>query len=435
MVKLNAKSGDNVRIITKDEKYEGILMPRPDLLDDDFVVLKLENGYNIGIESKKIKKVEVLKKYQKDSSKVKKKVKFDKNLPTVSILSFGGTIASRIDYKTGGVSADYTAEDFIEIMPKLGKVANLKAKNVMSIMSEDMNPEDWQVMAKAVAKELNDKDVNGVVISQGTDTLHYSSAALSFFLQNLNKPVIFTAAQKSIDRGSSDAYLNLYCAVVAAAKLDGAVVATCMHGTISDDYCLLIRGTKLKKLHTSRRDAFRAIDELPIAKIFENGKIEILNKEFDRKNDVKVDVVSDFEAKTGLLYVYPGMDPGILDYFIDKKYRGLVIAATALGHVPTDNEKSSLIPKIQKLTKNGCSVVISSQTTYGRVHPYVYTNLRKLSVQLKCIFVEDILPEVSYVKLGWVLAQTKKADKVKKMMLTNYSGEITERSDSRSFLC
>tara|TARA_Y100000310_G_scaffold341200_2_gene439606 strand:- start:465 stop:1772 length:1308 start_codon:yes stop_codon:yes gene_type:complete len=434
MVKLNAKSGDNVRIITKDEKYEGLLIPRPDLLNDDFVVLKLDNGYNIGIENKKIKKVEILKKYQKESSKGKKKTKVDKNLPIVSILSFGGTIASRIDYKTGGVSADYTAEDFVEMIPELGKVANLRAKNVMSIMSEDMNPEDWQIMAKAVVKELNDKDVGGVVISQGTDTLHYSSAALSFFLQNLNKPVIITAAQKSIDRGSSDAYLNLYCAVVAAAKLDGAVVATCMHGTSSDDYCLLVRGTKVKKLHTSRRDAFRSIGEEALAKIFENGKIEILNKHFERKSDVKVDVVNGFESKTGLLYVYPGMDPGILDYYSEKKYKGLVIAATALGHVPTVNEKYSLLNKIKKLIKDGCAVVISTQTTYGRVHPYVYTNLRKLSIQLECIYVEDMMPEVAYAKLGWVLAQSKGMKEIKEKMLNNYAGEITERSDSKSFL-
>tara|TARA_Y100000310_G_scaffold246620_2_gene251963 strand:+ start:3241 stop:4539 length:1299 start_codon:yes stop_codon:yes gene_type:complete len=431
MVNVNAKSGDNVKVITEDEQYEGVVIPRPELLGDDFLVLKLDSGYNIGIEAKKIKKVETLKKGKDVKKVIRKKLKHNKNLPTVSILSFGGTIASKVDYKTGGVHADYTAEDFVEMMPHLEKVANLRARKVMGVMSEDMSPEDWKVMAREIGKELKDDKVDGVVVSQGTDTLHYSSAAMSFFLQDVGKPVVLTASQKSIDRGSSDAFMNLYCAVVAAGKFEGGVVGTCMHGSMSDDYCLLIRGTKVRKMHTSRRDAFRPVGEEAIAKISAEGKIEILNNNYLRSGESKVKIESDFEGKTGLIYVYPGMNPGILDYYVEKKYKGLVIAATALGHVPTIDDKYSLLDKIKKLIKNGCSVVISTQTTYGRVHPYVYTNLRKLSVQLDCIFVEDMMSEVAYVKLGWVLAQGKG---VKDKMLTNYAGEITERSDSKSFL-
>ena len=430
---MKAEYGDVVKVHTKEKNYEGILMPRPEIFEKDHTIIKLGNGYNIGIENQKIEKIEVIKKYEKKKEE-KHKISHKQGLPTVSILSFGGTISSKVDYRTGGVYADYTAEDFAAMLPELGHIANLRAEKVMGIMSEDISPEDWQLMAKRIAKELNDKDAAGVVVTQGTDTLHFSTAAMSFFLRNLNKPVVFTASQRSIDRGSSDAFSNLLCAVHAAAKFDGAAVATCLHGTSDDSYCILNRGTKVRKMHTSRRDAFRPINELPLAKVYEDGKIEILNNNYSKRNDNKVVLDDKFENKTALLYVYPGMNPDVLDYYRKEKYRGIVIAATALGHVATINPKYSLIKKLKEMIDSNIAVVISTQTIYGRVHPYVYTNLRKLSVELNCIFVEDMLPETAYVKLGWVLAQTQNVDEVKDMMLINYAGEISERTDEKSFL-
>ncbi len=426
--------GDTVKVHTKEQVYEGTMLPRPDIFDDGYTIIKLGNGYNIGIENKKITKIEVAKKYEKKKAEKKKDSEINKSLPTVSILSFGGTISSKIDYKTGGVYAGYTAEDFVAMLPELENAANLRAEKVMSIMSEDLAPEDWQLMAKRIAKELNDEEVDGVVVTQGTDTLHFSTAAMSFFLKNLNKPVVFTAAQRSIDRGSSDAFFNLLCAVNAAAKFDGAAVVTCMHGTSDDKYCILNRGSRVRKMHTSRRDAFRPINELPLAKITEDGKIEILNNNYEKRNNQKVSVYGNFESKTALVYVYPGIDAEIFDVYIKKKYKGIVIAGTGLGHVPTFNPKHSLIKKIKELIDDGVAIVIAPQTIYGRVHPYVYSPLRKLSIELQCIFVEDMLPEVAYIKLGWVLGHTNKLDEIKKMMLTNYTGEITERSDAGSFL-
>ena len=425
--------GDTVKVETESETHEGILMPRPEILDKGYVVVKLDNGYNIGIEEKRIKKIEVVKKYERRKGE-KSKLTHKKGLPLVSILSFGGTISSKVDYKTGGVYADYTAEDFVAMLPELKNAANLRAEKVMSIMSEDMSPDEWQVMARSIAKELNDSDVNGVVVTQGTDTLHFSTAAMSFFLRNLNKPVVFTAAQRSIDRGSSDALSNLLCAVHSAAKFDGAAVVTCMHATSDDGFCILNRGTKVRKMHTSRRDAFRPINELPLAKVHEDGKIETLNENYAKRNSQKVSVEDKFEKKTALLYIYPGINPDVLDYYRLKKYKGIVIAATALGHVPTLNPDYSLLKKIKELIDNGIPVVISTQTVYGRVHPYVYANLRRLSIQLKCIFVEDMLPETAYIKLGWVLAQTHDMEEVREMMLKNYAGEISERTDESSFL-
>lgn len=425
-------TGDKVKITKKDgEVVEGILMPRPEILEKGITVVKLDSGYNIGIEEKKIKKIELVEKYKKKEAK-KIKLKVNPKLPNISILSTGGTISSRVDYRTGGVYAKLTAEDFVAMCPELESIANLKAKKIMEMMTEDMVSKEWIKIAKEIEKELEKAD--GIVLTVGTDTLHFIAAALSFFLEDLNKPVVITASQRSIDRGSSDAFMNLICAVTAASKWSGAEVVSCLHGTTNDDYCLLNRGTKVRKMHTSRRDAFRPVNDLPLAKVFQNGKIECVNKNYRKRSKLKTKVIDKFEDKVALVQIYPGMEPEIIDFYVNKGYKGIVLAATALGHVPTENSPSNLLPNIKKAIDKGVAVIITTQSLYGRVHPLVYTNLRKLSIQLSCIFAEDMMPEVAYIKLGWVLGQTKKIDNVKELMLKNVAGEITERSLPETFL-
>lgn len=427
------QEGDKVKVICEKEEFEGILMPRPNLLSKDITVVKLKTGYNIGIDKTKIKKIEVLEEYKKPKEKTHE-LKPKKGLPNITVISTGGTISSKIDYKTGGVYADYTAEDFVAMMPELKDVANLKAKKIMGIMSEDMSSKEWIQIAKAIESELQEADA--VVLTQGTDTLHFTTAALSFLLQDLSKPVIVTAAQRSIDRGSSDAFMNLLCSIQAAAKFNAAEVMTCLHGSTNDDYCILNRGTKVRKMHTSRRDTFRPIGELPLAKINEKGEIQILNQNFKEKSGTQTNVsesdtsfsktkaITKFEDKIALLHTYPGMRPDVLNVY--KDYKGLVIAATGLGNIP-----QNLFDKIKELK---LPIVIAAQTLYGRVHPLVYANLRELSIKLNCIYVEDMLPETAYIKLGYVLGQTNGQEKVKELMQTNIAGEITERSDTKSFL-
>lgn len=429
---MKPKAGDRVKITTRDETYEGTLLPRPDILEQDITVLKLDTGYNIGVENRKIENMEILESYA-PTEKAKLELKKNPNLPTVAILSAGGTISSRVDYKTGGVYADYTAEDFVAMCPELQDIANIKARKVMSVMSEDMYFQDWILLAKAIKEEF-DNGAAGVVVTQGTDTLHFTSAALSFLLKNLSKPVILSAAQRSIDRGSSDAFMNLICAVKAAAHFDGAAVATCLHANMDDEFCYLNRGTKVRKMHTSRRDAFRPIGEKPLAKVPVKGDIEVINDNYEKRNDETTEVDEKYDASVALISVYPGMDPEIVDFYISKGYSGIVLAATALGHVPTMNKRYSLMEVLEKAREKGVPVVIASQTLYGRVHPYVYTNLRKLSIERDCIFVEDMLPETAYVKLSWVLGHTKDKAEVRKLMQENIAGEIATRSDAESYL-
>jgi len=422
---MKAKAGDKVKLATSDGEFEGILLPRPELLSQDITVLKLKTGYNIGIESKKIKKEVVIEGYKTPIPKVKKLVP-KADLPTVAILSTGGTISSRIDYRTGGVYADYTAEDFVAMCPELQDVANINAEKVMSVMTEDFQTSDWTRMAEEILKVIN--DVDGIVLTMGTDMMHFASAALSFLLKDLNKPVVITGAQRSIDRGSSDAFMNLICAVTSAAKWDGSGVVVCMHGSMEDKFCHLLRGAKVRKMHTSRRDAFRSVSDEPLAAVFTDGTIEVVNEEYPKRSKSSPSL-REIDPKVALVYVYPDMDPGIIDYHIKQKIHGIVIAATALGHVPTNNPKS-LIPNLKKAVKAGIPVMVCSQTLYGRVHPYVYTNLRKLSIDVGAVYLADMLPEVAYVKLMVALKQKSPVE----FMLANIAGEISSRETDDCFL-
>lgn len=438
-----AKPGDRVKLHTKEEIMEGVLLPRSKLLNErnnnDITVIKLDTGYNIGVDKKKITKVELIKSYPSHVLTAKKTgSKKQNNLPNVLLISCGGTISSRIDYKTGGVVAEYTADDFLTMMPELKDIANLSALNIFDKMSEDFTFEDWQTIAKAVHDNYDKYD--GFIITQGTDTLHYTSAALSFFLKDLGKPVLLTAAQRSIDRGSSDAFMNLICASKAAAYLDASGVFVCMHGTTHDDYCLVHKGTKVRKMHSLRRDAFRSINDVPIAKIqFQTtgtpeDDIEIVSESFNARNDdAECKLVSSFESKVALIHWHPNMDADIIDYYLDKKYKGIVIAGSALGHVAVHGKKS-FISSLKKAKDKGVFVVMVSQCLYGRVDPLVYSNLRILSIEEELIYGEDMLPETAYVKLSWILGQTKKKEEVQSLLLENIAGEINYQSHPDCFL-
>ena len=439
------KITDRICVTKGKTVFEGLLMPRPEIGNPGCLVLKLDSGYNIGIEidnntniekAKTKEPEDVLKETKFELGKVRKelvKLVFDKNKPPVSLIATGGTIASRVDYRTGGVYALNEPKELLYNIPELADIVNVREMiTPFTRMSEDMDPQEWIIIAKHVKKSLDSGD-KGVIVTHGTDTLHYTAAALSFFLRNLYRPVVLVGAQRSIDRGSSDAGMNLICSAhVSVSEI--AEVGICMHGEINDSFCLFIRGTKARKMHTSRRDAFRPINSLPLAKIWPDGKIETVNEEFKKRND-KEDVVLDakFQPKVGLLKVYPGSDPGIIDYFAGKGYKGFVIEGTGLGHVPTFAKKP-WIPVIKKHIKDGIPFVITSQTLYGRVNPNVYTNLRILYHETGAIPGEDMLPETAYVKLGWVLGHTEDMEKIKEMMLTNYAGEITKRSLDKTFL-
>jgi len=435
--------GDRISVQDGRKTHEGLLMPSPETSDPESIILKLDNGYNVGVSFGKSTKIAKSRAHEPRAVKEEArfelgktsreilKLKFDPKKPLVTLIATGGTISSRVDYKTGGVKTIENPQDFLHNVPELVDMANIRLTSPFAKMSEDMNYTDWVELAKAVARELN-TGAKGVIVTHGTDWLHYTSAVLSFFLRNLTKPVVVVGAQRSSDRGSSDAGMNLLCAVHTALS-DMAEVGICMHASIMDDYCLFMRGTKVRKMDTQRRDAFRPVNDLPLARVYPSGKIEKLKKDVRIRSEGKVESDTKFEPRIAIIKPYPGSDPSVIDYHVSKGVKGFVVEGSGLGHVPT-NGKGEWISTIKKHVKDGIPFVVTPQTIYGRINPNVYTNLRVLYHEAKAIPGEDMLTETAFVKLGWVLGHTKDPEKVREMMLTNYAGEISERTLPETFL-
>jgi len=423
-----AGPGDIVLVKTETEEIKGTLLPS---FEKDVFLLKLESGYNMGIKKDEVKEMKVLKKAAVEAIP-ESKIKAQAAKPGISIIATGGTISSRLDYTTGGVKPLTKPEQIFFLAPKLFDIVKINSiEQPFMIASEDMSAEHWQKIAKTAAELLNKKENKGIIITHGTDTLHYTAAALSFMLRNLNKPVVLTYAQRSTDRGSTDAALNLTCAASAALS-NIAEVMLVGHASTSDDFCHALRGTKCRKMHTSRRDTFKPINSGPLAKIDENGKLELLEKNFNKRDENKK-VIADtaFEEKVALVKYFPGAKPEQLKFFIKQGYRGIVIEATGLGHVATES-KHSWLPAIKKAVSSGMTICFAPQTIYGRLDPYVYANGRKL-LEAGVIFLEDMLPETAYVKLGWVLGKTKKPDEIKQIMLQNIAGEFNRSLSISTF--
>lgn len=426
----NFAAGDRVKVKHNNETYTGIVSKDS---TTKTLMLRLDNGYSLGIKLSKGTSIQVLGKTQK--KKIPNiKAEQNKNLPSVAIISTGGTIASSIDYKSGAVSPITKPEELLAKVPELTEIVNItKVSQPFSVFSEDMSPKEWQKLAKEVANELNNGNA-GVIVTHGTDTLHYTAAALSFMLRHLSKPVAVVGGQRSSDRGSFDGALNLICGAHFA-KSDIAEVAVVMHGTTEDNFCFVNRGTKVRKLHSSRRDAFRPVNELPFGRMWKDGTLEVLNKNFNKRSDEKVIADTKFEEKVALIKFFPGADPDILKYFISKGYKGIIIEATGLGQVATNPvaKNKSWLPAIKAAINKKVFIGFSSQTIYGKVDPYVYSSARVLQ-DAGVVFLEDMLSETALVKLGWVLGHTTKQDEVKKFMLLNIAGEINYKLEPRGFL-
>jgi glutamyl-tRNA(Gln) amidotransferase subunit D len=425
MEKTKAVPGDYVEIHLTKLIYEGVLLEVPET-EKGIVLLKLDSGYNIGFNRKDILKIAVLRKAKEEEIKTFE-VRQDNEKKNIAIVITGGTIAARLNPKKGGVDWLTSPEDLFRFYPELFEKVNVSRVEIPFMKaSEDMDFKDWQKIAKKVVNLLNDSNIQGVIITHGTDFLHYTSAALSFFIRNLNKPVVLTYSQRSIDRASSDANLNLQCAALVAIS-DMAEVSLVGHGTENDDYCYAMPGTKVRKLHTSRRDAFKVINAKPFAKVFPDKIERISEWKLRNKNKAKLD--AEFEEKVALIKFYPGQIPDILDYYIKNKYKGIVIEMGALGHVATMRSRNGWTKKLKEVQDKGLIVCAVSQCINGRVDPLVYSNGREI-LGTGVIYLEDMLAETAFVKLGWVLGHNewKKNKKlIKEKMLENFAGELNNR--------
>ena len=411
-----ADEGDSVVVHAKAGRYEGVLMPHHGFSGEDMLTVKLPNGYNVGIEIREIDSIEVIGKRAPPSVRRTPPAPA-KGKTTLAVLGTGGTIASYVDSRTGAVHPAVTADELVLSVPELLEIGNVRARVIYSVYSEDLKPENWQHLAREATKELNG-GASGVIIPHGTDTLHFTTAALSFMLRDLTGPVAVVGAQRSSDRPSSDAALNLVAAAHVGVANLGEVVAV-MHGETGDTYATVHRGTKVRKMHSSRRDAFRSLNATPLGRVLADGRVELSDRALPRApGPTKVDDALD--PKVGLTYFYPGQPTGELEAIL-RGVHGLVIAGTGLGHVAHD-----LIPVLQKAIRDGVAVVMTTQTLQGRVSLRVYDTGRDL-LKAGVIEGEDMTPETALVKLMWVLGHTREPKEVARAMLANVAGEINPR--------
>jgi glutamyl-tRNA(Gln) amidotransferase subunit D len=407
--------------------FEGVILPRSETFDDLHIVVKLKNGYNVGIHVDRVAAVTELG-YKEAFYKIPEKAFPERPaLPRVTLLGTGGTIASRLDYRTGAVIPAFTPGELYGAVPELADICNLTTKKLFGVFSENMAKEQYIVLALAIGEEI-EAGADGIVIGHGTDTMGHTAAILSFMVQDSPVPIVLVGSQRSSDRPSSDAALNLIHSVRAAAWGDIAEVMICMFGPTSDRYGLLHRGTRCRKMHSSYRSTFRTIGDIPLGTVSRDS-FTYLNKDFNRRDKLrKVRVDPVYDERTTILYYYPGMHPDLVDALVEKGYHGIVIAGTGLGHV-----NKPLYPALKRAVAAGVHIVMAVQTLWGYAQMYVYDTGRDL-LDLGIVPLENMLPETALMKLSWVLGHTSDHGEVMRMMRTPVSHEITDREPHNGYL-
>lgn len=426
--RFDVKVWSDVRVVNDaGSLFEGVILPRSGSFDDEHVVLKLKNGYNVGLHCDRLEHVTEVG-YKEAKYKIpEKEFPARPSLPKVTLLGTGGTIASRLDYRTGAVIPAFTPGELYGAVPELADICNLTTKKIFGVFSENMAMENYVVLARAIGEEIA-AGADGIVIGHGTDTMGHTAAILSFMVQDSPVPIVLVGSQRSSDRPSSDAALNLIHSVRTAAYSDLAEVVICMFGPTSDRYGLLHRGTRCRKMHSSYRSTFRTIGDIPLAMVSRDA-FTYLTDDFRRRDKARVPVIDPaYDDRTTILYYYPGMNPDLVDALVEKGYHGIVIAGTGLGHV-----NKPLYPAIKRATDAGVRIVMAVQTLWGFAQMYVYDTGRDL-MDLGIVPLDNMIPETALMKLSWVLGHTRERSEVMRMMTTPIAHEITPREPHNGYL-
>ena len=406
--------GDAVKILA-DITYSGIVMPRYEHSDDKHIVLKLKSGYNIGLEISKIEKVEK-EKVAKKITETNEKIEKVEGLPKILLLSTGGTIASKIDYRTGAVTPVLTAEELNASVPELAKIANIDAEVLFSEYSENIMPEHWLKIAEKIEK-FSKSDYSGIIIAHGTDTMHYTSSFLSFALSGFPIPIVLVGSQRSSDRASSDAALNLIGATKFITENNANGVYIVMHQDENDNTIACHLGTRVRKNHTSKRGAFQTIGDIPAFIITEKQIQKNISKSYFEKDEFQPKI--NLDTKVALVKYHPGFDPNLLNQIIEMGYKGIIFEGTGLGHIG-----KVMYENVKKANEKGIFLGMTSQCIDGRVRMTVYESGRDL-LDLGIIPLENMIPEVALVKAMWAIGNSQNVEEVKEIMLQNIASELT----------
>ena len=415
-LKSNNVSVGNLVKIRSDLTYTGIIMPRYEHNDEKHIVLKLNSGYNVGLETDKIVKIEKLLAPEKiiEKNKILKK---NPTLPKILLLSTGGTIASKVDYRTGAVTPILTAEELNSSVPELAEISNVDTQELLSEYSENIMPNHWIEISNKLL-EYSNSDYSGIIIAHGTDTMHYTSSFLSFALAGFPIPIALVGSQRSSDRASSDAALNLIGATkfLVDCKTNGIYVI--MHHDESDETIACHLGTRVRKNHTSKRGAFQTIGSNPAYIIAENQIQKNFSENYFKIKEFQPKIHLD--TKVALVKYHPGYDPNVLNQLIEMGFKGIIFEGTGLGHIG-----KVMYETVKKANEKGIFLGMTSQCIDGRVRMTVYESGRDL-LELGIIPLENMIPEVALVKAMWAIGNYQNLEEIKKIMLENIASEISD---------
>ncbi|MBZ3935042.1 Glu-tRNA(Gln) amidotransferase subunit GatD [Methanimicrococcus blatticola] len=418
------KTGDFVKVEKDGAFFEGHVIPG----EAGYITLKMVGGgYVAGFLESEVQVTllppvaappEVPKQVVRNTAKGAG-IKITPSGKKITIITTGGTIASYVNTETGTVQPTFTGEDLLLEVPELEGFADFKIRDVFSLLSENMKPENWKELAQVIHDEIK-AGADGIIVTHGTDTMTYSAAAAAYMIET-PVPIIFTGSQRSPDRPSSDNHMNLMCAARAAAG-DIAEVLIVMHGSTSDDFCSLHRAVKARKMHTSRRDTFKSVNMFPIANMdYFTGELTFLSEfvDYSKRGENILKITPALEEKCAIVKFVPGADPSILNYYIDSGYKGIVLEGVGLGHVSDD-----WVPALQKAADKKIPVVVTSQCINGSTALGTYETglaMRKAGV----VEAVDQLTESVFVKLMWLLGQGLDYEKVKELISTEMKGDMS----------
>jgi glutamyl-tRNA(Gln) amidotransferase subunit D len=406
-----------VRLTWKGRRLEGILTPGTDTMR-----LKLDSGYNIGLETSEVSEVEILAPPpNRPVTQASKKAKGG-----ILLIHTGGTIASKVDYASGAVYPSFSSEELLASYPELEEFSPIETIMLANIVSEDLRFSHMNAIAKAIHERRDDPTIKGFIVTHGTDTMHYTAAALSFILGSLEKPVILVGAQRSSDRPSSDARLNLLSAVLALHSAPPAVYV-CMHGSVHDERCVLILGVSARKMHSSRRDAFASINRPPVGFVdFAHRIVDI--EPFELPASEPRFEPLDESLRIGVLVSRPNLFARDVEAY--GSYDGLIVEGSGFGHLPAskeaDPENERVLKSIERIAQK-IPVFMTRRTISGVTNLNVYTPGRKLREAGVLGHGCDSTPETAYVKLAWALSNHK--DDVARIMEENIAAEHSAARD------
>jgi glutamyl-tRNA(Gln) amidotransferase subunit D len=413
--------GTEVEITPSDGRtWHGIIVPSTEFSGEHVVVLKLASGYNVGLTVSELDVLTVIAKPRRSRetpSDGPTRVPAIPSTRWVALLTTGGTIASRVDYRTGGVKPVRDEREILAAFPALDKEGPVHVVPVFEQFSEDITPADWVRLAEKIGESFA-QGARGVVVAHGTDTLGFTAAALSFMVRNPPGPVVLVGAQRSPDRPSSDGFTNLPAAIHLARSGELGEVVVVMHAGVSDDRQAIHRGTRVRKMHSSRRDAFETRNAPPLGYI-EGKRIE-LSAEARRPTGAPLRIDSRLSERVSLVTYYPGLSPLRLRR-LARNESGLVIAGTGLGHVSRAH-----LQGLRRLIERGLVVGMTTQCLGGGTDPYVYSTGREL-LRAGVVYLDDLLPETAYAKMLWAFGQSEDPARVRALLLEDQVGEFVNR--------